>query len=142
MDRDALRGLPPVGAVLEHEALADSCAHRGDGRRCFARCGRRLRKLDAGCAAGGQIAVDPQSLAGRSLEILDERAGEPAACDQRDRSACFIRGWGERLWQRKRSRPWRRWLAGYCSLELELEDGGARAAHCRNRTAGVRVDQG
>ena len=29
---------------------------------------------------------------------------------------------------------------GYCSLEIELEDGRARSAHFGNRTAGVRVD--
>src|SRR5262245_38310482 len=71
--RDALRQLPPVGAVLDHELLARDVSERG---RCAVKRAvrRALEEARLGLSNGALVATEPAALASRSLEIL-ERAG-------------------------------------------------------------------
>ena len=69
MDRDALRRLPPVGAVLEHDLLAESVD--AQGRVAVLRGTGGTRGSAARLARGREVAADPASLARRSRAILE-----------------------------------------------------------------------
>src|SRR5271167_112805 len=75
VDRDVLRRLPPVGAVLEHEVLVDSVQVRG--RAAVLRAVRTaLEEARSGLRRGQALAIDPGVLARRSRAILEgERMG-------------------------------------------------------------------
>ncbi len=122
MDRDGLRGLPPVGAVLEHEALAASV--RARGRAAVLRAVRAaLEEARRGLRVGSQIAADPESLAGRSLQILEsERASIRPVINAT--GVLLHTGLGRAPLAREAIEAVAMVARGYCSLELELEDGG------------------
>jgi L-seryl-tRNA(Ser) seleniumtransferase len=154
IDRNAFRGLPAVGALIEHQALEG--AVRARGRAAVLRALRAaIEQAREELRAGRRIGVDPESLAGRSIQILEsERASirpvinatgvllhtglgrAPLACEAIEAVAAVARG--------------------YCSLELDLEEGergrrtsgierlireliGAEAATAVNNNAGATV---
>jgi L-seryl-tRNA(Ser) seleniumtransferase len=130
MDGEALRGLPPVGAVLEHEVLAGSV--RGRGRAAVLRAVRAaIEEARRGLRAGRQIAADPQSLAGRSLQILEsERASIRPAINAT--GVLLHTGLGRAPLAGEAIEAVAAVARGYCSLEIELEDGGRG-----RRTSGI-----
>jgi L-seryl-tRNA(Ser) seleniumtransferase len=128
VDHDLFRRLPPVGAVLEHDVLAE--AIRAHGRAAVLRAVRAaLDEARAHLRLGTSLSADAASLARRSQEILQrERAalrpvlnatgillhtglGRAPLADEAIAAVADVAG-------------------GYCSLELDLDDGtrGRRAA--------------
>ena len=154
MDRDALRRLPPVGAVLEHEALVESVRTRG--RVAVLRAVRvALEEARTRLHGGGEASPDPASLASRSLEILEgERASLRPVINAT--GVLLHTGLGRAPLAREAIEAVAAVSQGYCSLEVELEDGergrrtsgierlvceltGAEAATAVNNNAGATV---
>ena len=79
MDLDALRGLPPVGAVLEHDVLTDSVRARGRGavlravRAAIEEARSGLRGGSASCGGcrefGQAVARDPGTASERACGL-------------------------------------------------------------------------
>lgn len=127
MDQDALRRLPPVGAVLEHEALVEPVCARG--RVAVLRAVRSA--LEEARRGGGVIASDPESLARRSLEILEsERASLRPVFNAT--GVLLHTGLGRAPLAKEAIEAVVAVARGYCSLEVELE-GGERG----QRTSGI-----
>ena len=127
---------------------------RGAALRCFGQCGRRSRRLGAGCA-GGKDAPDLDGLAARSLLILQhERASVRPVINAT--GVLLHTGLGRAPLAFEAIEAIEAVARGYCSLELDLEDGergrrtsgierlvceltGAEAATAVNNNAGATV---
>jgi L-seryl-tRNA(Ser) seleniumtransferase len=154
VDQDALRRLPPVKAVLEHDVLVEAVRERG--RAAVLRAVRTaLEQARWGLRQGIDLSGDAGSLARRSREILEcERAtlrpvlnatgillhtglGRAPLADEAVAAVALV-------------------ARGYCNLELDLDDGtrgrrtsgisrllctltGAEAATAVNNNAGAMV---
>jgi L-seryl-tRNA(Ser) seleniumtransferase len=154
VDRDVLRRLPPVGAVLEHEVLVDSVRVRG--RVAVLRSVRTaLEEARAALRRGQSLATDPGSLARRSRVILD---GERMALRRVINATGILlhTGLGRAPLAEEAIAAVTATALGYCNLELDLEDGtrgrragpidsllrrltGAEAATAVNNNAGATV---
>ncbi len=154
IDRDAFRGLPAVGALIEHEVL--ECAVRTRGRAAVVRAVRAaIEEAREGLRAGRRIAGDLQSLAGRSIQILErERASIRPVINAT--GVLLHTGLGRAPLAREAIEAVVAVARGYCNLELDLEDGergrrttgierlireltGAEAATAVNNNAGATV---
>ena len=154
IDRDAFRGLPAVGALIEHEVLA--CAVRTRGRAAVVRAVRAaIEEAREGLRAGRRIAADLLSLAGRSIQILErERVSIRPVINAT--GVLLHTGLGRAPLAREAIEAVAAVARGYCNLELDLEDGergrrttgierlireltGAEAATAVNNNAGATV---
>jgi L-seryl-tRNA(Ser) seleniumtransferase len=122
MDNSALRRLPAVSVVLEQEALADSVRARGRGAVLKA-VRAAIEEARKGLGGGAQIATDPQSLAARSLKILE---GDSASIRPVINATGVLlhTGLGRAPLAEEAVAAVAAIARGYCSLELELETGG------------------
>jgi L-seryl-tRNA(Ser) seleniumtransferase len=154
VDHDALRQLPPVGAVLEHDLLLPSLHERG---RAAVLCAVRMAIDEARSAlrAGVTTAVDRNSLARRSHEILASE--RPALRPVINATGIMLHtGLGRAPLAEEAVAAMAEVARGYCNLELDLEDGtrgkrtqgiasllreltGAEAATAVNNNAGATV---
>jgi len=130
VDRDALRRLPPVGAVLEHDSLVESL--RARGRVAVLRAVRTaLEEARCGLRRGLALLADPASLARRSREILDgERASLRPVINAT--GVLLHTGLGRAPLADEAVAAVALVARGYCNLELDLE-GGTRG----RRTAAI-----
>jgi L-seryl-tRNA(Ser) seleniumtransferase len=154
IDREGLRGLPAVGAVLGHEVLEESV--RARGRAAVVRAVRvAIEEARVGLRAGGRVAPDSRSLAARSLQILEgERASIRPVINAT--GVLLHTGLGRAPLATEAIEAVTAVARGYCSLELDLEDGergrrtagierlvceltGAEAATAVNNNAGATV---
>ena len=154
IDRDAFRGLPAVGALIEHELL--ECAVRTRGRSAVIRAVRAaIEEAREVLRAGRPVAGDLQSLAGRSIQILErERASIRPVINAT--GVLLHTGLGRAPLAREAIDAVAAVARGYCNLELDLEDGergrrtsgverlireltGAEAATAVNNNAGATV---
>jgi L-seryl-tRNA(Ser) seleniumtransferase len=155
VDRDVLRRLPPVGAVLEHEVLGDSIQSRG--RTPVLRAVRAaLEEARSGLRQGRVLSIDPAGLARRSRAILehDERMAIRPVINAT--GIVLHTGLGRAPLAEEAIAAVAATARGYCSLELDLEDGtrgrrtggidrllraltGAAAATAVNNNAGATV---
>ncbi len=121
MDHEALRRLPPVSAVLEHECLASSV--RARGRAAVLRAVRTaLEEARSELRGGGELSPDSDTLASRSLEILEgERASLRPVINAT--GVLLHTGLGRAPLAREAIEAVAAVARGYCSLEVELEDG-------------------
>jgi L-seryl-tRNA(Ser) seleniumtransferase len=154
VDRDALRRLPPVGAVLEHEFLVDAVGARG--RSAVLRAVRAALE-EARCALrdGMEPAADPASLARRSRAILE---GEHTTLRPVINATGVLlhTGLGRAPLADEAVAAVALVARGYCNLEIDLERGtrgrrtagvarllreltGAAAATAVNNNAGASV---
>ena len=89
----------------------------------------------------GRIAADPQSLAGRSLEILEsERATFRPVINAT--GVLLHTGLGRAPLAEEAIEAVAAVARGYCNLELDLEDGEPRPAHFGDRAPALRADRG
>ncbi|MFI5456646.1 MAG: L-seryl-tRNA(Sec) selenium transferase [Isosphaerales bacterium] len=130
MDRDALRRLPPVGAVLEHEFLVESVNARG--RVTVLRAVREaIEEARRGLRGGVSPPADPESLALRSREILESQRA--TLCPVINATGILLHtGLGRAPLADEAIAAVALVARGYCNLELDLE-GGTRGC----RTAGI-----
>jgi L-seryl-tRNA(Ser) seleniumtransferase len=121
MDGDAFRRLPPVGAVLEHGVLADSVRTRGRAAVLGA-VRAAIEEARRGLQSERPIAVDPESLAGRSLAIL---ANAKASLRPVFNATGILlhTGLGRAPLAQEAIDAVVAVARGYCSLEIDLEDG-------------------
>jgi L-seryl-tRNA(Ser) seleniumtransferase len=154
VDRDALRQLPPVGTVLEH-ALLEPCK-RARGRAAVLRAVRgAIAEARAAIQIGASAAVDPESLARRSQQLLDsERASLRPVINAT--GILLHTGLGRAPLAEEAIAAVSDVARGYCNLELDLDEGsrgrrtegvarllcettGAQAATAVNNNAGATV---
>ena len=103
MDRDALRQLPPVGMVLEHELLKP-CLNR-QGRAAVLRAVRStIADARAAIGEGTAVAVDPESLARQSRQLLESQRAHLRPVINAT-GILLHTGLGRRRWRTKPSRP-------------------------------------
>ena len=116
-----LRGLPPVGAVLEHDVLATSVRARGRGAVLRA-VRAAIEEARCGLRDGRPIATEPESLARRSLEILNrERASVRPVINAT--GVLLHTGLGRAPLAEEAVEAVAAVARGYCSLEIELRSG-------------------
>ena len=127
MDRDALRQLPPVGAVLEHELLEPSVHARG--RVAVLRAVRAaIEEARAALQAGTAVAADPGQPGAAVATILEsERATLRPVINAT--GILLHTGLGRAPLAEEAIAAVAEVARGYCNLELDLDDGHARAAH-------------
>ena len=89
VDREARRGLPPVGAVLGHSVLEESV--RARGRAAVLRAVRAAIEEARGGLRGGKGRPGSGRTGGAIVADSPTRAGERAAGDQRDGRAAAYR---------------------------------------------------
>jgi L-seryl-tRNA(Ser) seleniumtransferase len=154
VDRDALRQLPPVGTVLEHELL-EPCLN-GQGRAAVLRAVRdAIAEARAAIQEGTAVAVDPASLARRSRQLLEgQRAHLRPVINAT--GILLHTGLGRAPLADEAIAAVTEVARGYCNLELDLEEGsrgrrtggiarllceatGAQAATAVNNNAGATV---
>ena len=154
MDRDVRRRLPPVGAVLEHQALVDSIQARG--RVAVLRAVRNaLEETRTSLRQGHASAIDPASLACRSRAILeDDRMSLRPVINAT--GILLHTGLGRAPLAEEAIAAVSETARGYCNLELDLDDGtrgrrtagidrllreltGASAATAVNNNAGATI---
>jgi L-seryl-tRNA(Ser) seleniumtransferase len=154
VDRDALRQLPPVGTVLEHELL-EPCLN-GQGRAAVLRAVRdAIAEARAAIQEGTAVAVDPESLARRSRQLLEgQRAHLRPVINAT--GILLHTGLGRAPLADEAIAAVTEVARGYCNLELDLEEGsrgrrtggiarllceatGAQAATAVNNNAGATV---
>jgi L-seryl-tRNA(Ser) seleniumtransferase len=151
---DGRRRLPPVDAILNQDLLADAVRVRG--RIAVRRAVRTVvQELRHGLRDGMPIAVDPASVARRSLEVLqrDRRSLRPVI---NATGVLLHTGLGRAPLAREAIEAVAEVARGYCNLELDLGDGargrrtsgvaallreltGAEAATVVNNNAGATV---
>ncbi len=121
MDHDALRRLPPVSAVLEHESLASSM--RARGRAAVLRAVRTaLEEARSELRGGGELSPDSDTLASRSLEILE--CERPSLRPVINATGVLLHtGLGRAPLASEAIEAVAAVARGYCNLELDLEDG-------------------
>jgi L-seryl-tRNA(Ser) seleniumtransferase len=154
VNRDALRSLPPVGAVLGHEFLVDSLQSRG--RAAVLRAVRTaLAEARTGLRQGQALSIDPAGLARRSHAILEGQRMTLGAVINAT-GILLHTGLGRAPLAEEAIAAVAETARGYCSLELDLEDGtrgsrtggidgllreltGAAAATAVNNNAGATV---
>jgi L-seryl-tRNA(Ser) seleniumtransferase len=154
VEDDARRHLPAVSVVLGHELLREPL--RRHGRLVVRRAVRTaLEELRRGMREGRAIPVDPARVAGRAREILGaERAWLRPAINAT--GVLLHTGLGRAPLARRAIAAVAEVAAGYCNLELDLDDGtrgrrtagiaellrgltGAEAATVVNNNAGATV---
>jgi L-seryl-tRNA(Ser) seleniumtransferase len=154
MDRDALRRLPPVGAVLEDEALRDTICARGRATVLSA-VRAAIDEARSGLLAGLEPPADQASLARRSLAIIERES--PQLQPVLNATGILLHtGLGRAPLAEEAITAVVRVAQGYCNLELDLEAGqrgrrtagieklvcaltGAEAATAVNNNAGATV---
>lgn len=121
MDREALRQLPPVNVVLEHERLA--LALRARGRATVLQAVRSaLDEVRSALRAGTLVVVDPESLANRSREILESR--RPLIRPVINATGILLHtGLGRAPLAEEAMAAVAEVARGYCNLEFELDEG-------------------
>jgi L-seryl-tRNA(Ser) seleniumtransferase len=128
VDNELLRELPPVGAVLGHPVLAESLTARG--RPAVTRAVRAaIQETRVGLRAGRSLAVDAQTLAQRSRELLE--LDRPALRPVINATGILLHtGLGRAPLAEDAIAAVAATARGYCNLELDLADGtrGKRAA--------------
>jgi len=154
MDRDALRRLPPVSAVLEDEALRETA--RARGRAAVVRAVRAaIEEARNGLKVGIELPADQASLARRSLAILDRE--RPQLGPVLNATGILLHtGLGRAPLAEEAIAAVVRVAGGYCNLEVDLAEGsrgrrtagierfvcaltGAEAATAVNNNAGATV---
>ncbi len=154
MNRDALRQLPPVGAVLEHETLVPALAERG--RTAVLEAVRSaIDEARSVLRTGGAIATDADALASRSREILSRPAGTLRHVINAT-GILLHTGLGRAPLAAEAIAAVAEIARGYCNLEFDLEEGtrghrtsgiarllhgliGSAAATAVNNNAGATV---
>jgi L-seryl-tRNA(Ser) seleniumtransferase len=154
MDREALRQLPPVGAVLDHEALQEAVCARGRAAVVHA-VRAAIEEARSGLKVGMKPMADQGSLARRSLAILD--ADHSQLRPVLNATGILLHtGLGRAPLAAEAIAAVALVAQGYCNLELDLEDGqrgrrtagierllcaltGAEAATAVNNNAGATV---
>jgi L-seryl-tRNA(Ser) seleniumtransferase len=152
--RDGRRRLPPVDVILNHESLTEPLRLRG--RIAVRRAVRTvLEELRKGLEEGRPEAIDPPSIASRSLELLqrERRSLRPVI----NATGVLIHtGLGRSPLAREAIEAVAEVAAGYSNLEFDLGDGsrgrrtsgvagllreltGAEAATVVNNNAGATV---
>ncbi len=121
MGLEALRGLPAVGVVLEHRALAESVRARGRG--AVVRAVRAaLEEARHGLRNGSEPAADVEGLAGRAIEILTSEKGSLRPVINAT-GILLHTGLGRAPLAEEAVEAVAAVARGYCSLEIGLEDG-------------------
>jgi len=154
MGLEALRGLPAVGVVLEHGALAESVRLRG--KAAVLRAVRAaLEEARCGLRSGNELATDVERLAGRAIEILTSKRGSLRPVINAT-GILLHTGLGRAPLAEEAIAAVAEVARGYCSLEIGLEDGergrrtsgierllceltGAEAATAVNNNAGATL---
>ena len=151
---DGRQRLPPVDAILNHDLLADALRVRG--RIAVRRAVRSVTdELRRRLKAGTPVAVEPESVAERALELLrrDRRWLRPVI---NATGILLHTGLGRAPLAREAIEAVAEIAGGYCNLELDLGDGargrrtsgvagllreltGAEAATVVNNNAGATV---
>ena len=154
VDRDEFRRLPPVGAVLEHELLVAS-VHASGRVAVLGAVRAALDEARSALRTGMTAAADPGSLANRSREILESRRSSLRPVINATGTLLHT-GLGRAPLAEEAIAAVALVARGYCSLELDLEDGarglrtsgiarllheltGAEAATAVNNNAGATV---
>lgn len=127
---DGRRRLPPVDAILNQDVLAD--ALRVHGRVAVRRAVRTvLEEFRHGLREGTPVAVGPEAVATRSLEVL--RRDRPALRPVINATGVLLHtGLGRAPLAGEAALAVSEVARGYCNLELDLGDGGRG-----RRTSGV-----
>jgi L-seryl-tRNA(Ser) seleniumtransferase len=130
VERDVFRQLPPVGAVLEHELLVSSVHARGRVAVLGA-VRAALEEARSALRTGTSAAVDPESLANRSREILENR--RPSLRPVINATGTMLHtGLGRAPLAEEAIAAVTEVARGYCNLELDLEEGSRG-----HRTVGI-----
>jgi L-seryl-tRNA(Ser) seleniumtransferase len=121
VNRDALRQLPPVGAVLEHKLLDPCVCARG--RLAVLRAVRgAIAEARQAIQVGTPVAVDPESLARRSQQLLEsQRASLRPVINAT--GILLHTGLGRAPLAEEAVAAVTEVARGYCNLEFDLEDG-------------------
>jgi L-seryl-tRNA(Ser) seleniumtransferase len=154
VSHDALRQLPPVGAVLEHELLVASVRVRG--RVAVVEAVREaLHEARSALRAGLSVATDPDSLARQARTILTSRRTSLRPVINAT-GILLHTGLGRAPLAEEAIAAVTEVARGYCNLEIDLEEGsrgrrtraiaillrkltGAEAATAVNNNAGATL---
>jgi L-seryl-tRNA(Ser) seleniumtransferase len=130
VDRDAFRQLPPVNAVLEHQLLVSSLHARGRVAVLGA-VRAALEEARSALRSGTTAAADPESLANRSRQILENR--RPSLRPVINATGTLLHtGLGRAPLAEEAIAAVTEVARGYCNLELDLAEGSRG-----HRTAGI-----